>query len=333
MKNIVINEHYAQADLKPSALLDEYVSLLSADVRTLLASGKLVACACPACSSKNTEKSFDKLSLSYQSCKDCGTVYVSPRPNDGAIMEFFAKAPSKVFWREKLSEVSRQSRKAKIIKPRMEWIMDSTAEYVPKAAHWADIHTAQERYLEAMASSQFKEKTLIAPYCHVKTPEAFSVVAGPLEAVALKKAADVITLFEVLDHAADPSLLLSFVHKNLTSGGLCFITCILSSGMDVRELGARAKNIYPPDRLNVFSANGLQDLSARHGFECLEFSTPGILDVDIVAAALKEDPSVPVSPFIKDLVLNASADVRGNFQEFLQANMLSSYGRVLLRKV
>ena len=332
MKNIVINEHYAQTDLKPSAMLEEYVHLLSEDVQKFLVKGQLMPRDCPACASKATQRNFEKLGFTYQECKDCGTLYVSPCPMDETIAAFFVEAPSKVFWRDKLSEASRQSRKARIIKPRLEWILDSTAEYVPQARHWVDVHTAQERYLEAMAQSHFVQKTLLAPYCQIKTPSAFNIVHGPLLKSALQATADIITLFEVMDHAADPALLLDVVHKILKKGGLCFITCILSSGLDVKELGANAKNIYPPDRLNVLSAKGLQQLSATHGFECLEFSTPGILDVDIVASAIKADPDIAVSSFIRDLVTNASVDVRVNFQEFLQANLLSSYGRVLLRK-
>jgi len=112
-----------------------------------------------------------------------------------------------------------------------------------------------------------------------------------------------------------------------------FMTCTLSSGFDIKELGAHAKNLYPPDHLNVFSVKGIKSLIDQHGFECLEFSTPGILDVEIVARALKDDPKIPVSAFVKDLVLNQSEDVQRSFQEFLQVNLLSSYGRILIRKV
>ncbi len=331
MKNIVINEQYSQADIKPSKMIEQYIAMLSSDVDRLLANCSLENISCPACGSNENKIAFKRFSLSYHECASCASLYISPRPSDEAIASFMKAAPSKVFWREQLSEVSQQSRKAKIIKPRLEWVLDSAAEYVSNASHWVDVNTGQERYLEAMASSAFKSKTLISPYCN--TPSTgFEIINGSINQVVLKTPAQMITLFEVLDHTSHPGVVLTAVNKMLDKGGLCFITTILASGFDVKELGEHAKNIYPPDRMNVFSAKGLQTLAAAHGFECLEFSTPGILDVDIVAAAINENPSIKVSAFIKDLILS-SPDVRANFQDFLQANMLSSYGRMLLRKV
>ena len=91
-------------------------------------------------------------------------------------------------------------------------------------------------------------------------------------------------------------------------------------------------NLIPPDRHNVFSVEGLLSLSKRHGFECVEFSTPGVLDVDIVKKAMSEDSGIHVPKFFRYLLEKRDEDVLANFQEFLQSSLLSSYCRMLLVK-
>lgn len=331
MKNIVVNDEYRPSDLKPDGLLERYVALLYKDVQTLLPVAEQES-GCPACGSMKFSGRFEKFGLPYKECADCQSLYAALRPADVDIARFYCQAPSKIFWRDQLSEASRKERKAHIIKPRFEWIADSIAEHLPGAGHWMDVHTGQARYLQAMAAVPVVCKSIVYPYCAVPADSGVGVIDKPWWEFDSTATADVVTLFEVLDHTQDTNGLLAQVKGWLKPGGLCFITAILASGFDVKVLGPQARNIYPPDRLNVFSVKGLQQLLQRHGFECLEFSTPGVLDLDIVAAALKENAGVSVSPFVRELALNSGEHVRRAFSEFLQENLLSSYGRILIRK-
>jgi len=335
MRNIVIYDEYHQSDFKPSELFKQYIQMLSSDIFHFLVDGqKLTETTCPACASASSVKAFERYRLTYRQCQACDTLYISPRPSDELINHFYMNAPGCRFWREQLSEASRVKRSEKIIKPRLEWVLDSVAEYLPGAQHWVDIHAAQLRYVQAMAETTvFPQKTLVNPYCNSKNIEGMNVLTQPWWKVQLPQPADFVTVFEIIDQVARPSDLLASLRGMLKPGGLSFMTCILSSGFDIKELGSHAKNLYPPDRLNIFSVKGIKSLIDQHGFELLEFSTPGILDVEIVAKALKDDPQTPVSVFVKDLVLNQSDDVKRSFQEFLQVNLLSSYGRILIRKV
>ncbi len=331
MKNIVVNDEYNPADLKPSALIEQYIALLHKDAVTLL-NGSRQAANCPACYSVKNSGHFEKFGFIYHECADCKSLYVNHRPSDAQITSFYRSAPSKIFWRNQLSEASRQQRKERIIKPRFEWITDSIAEYLRGDVHWMDMHTSQARYLETMASVKAARKSVVFPYCDVPSNSGLNIIDKPWWELDAPGTVDVVTLFEVLDHTNDVDALLMQVKRLLKPGGLCFLTAILSSGFDVKELGQHAKNIYPPDRLNVFSVYGLKHKLEQGGFECLEFSTPGVLDLDIVASALKENPAVCVSPFIRELALEGDEDVRRAFAEFLQANLRSSYGRVLIKK-
>jgi len=336
MKNIVISDDYNAVDLKPSALLKRYIELTQEDVRQMLADPKkLQDCACPACASKDKKAAFTKFSLSYQECSNCRTLYVSPRPDDKTLNEYYQKSSARSFWRDELSKATDKKRKEKIVKPRFQWILESTREHLATAKTWIDVNTTQYSYVDAMADADiFTKKILLNPYLRVEQSRYphLEIIQQPWWEQSLADSCDVMTLFEVVDHTSDVDGLLTAASRMLKKGGLCFLTAILSSGFDVQVLWDKADNLYPPDRLNCLTVEGFKALFAKHGFECLEFSTPGILDVEIVAKAYENNPDLSISRFVRDLIESQDEQTKRSFQEFLQSACMSSYGRILIRK-
>lgn len=337
MKNIVIFDEYNELDLKPSELLEKYIQMTAEDVQNFLVRAQsLKECACPGCGSKNAQNAFKKLSMQFKECEECQTLYISPRPDDETLHNYYKQSPSKIFWKEKLLKATGQKRKEKIFTPRCEWILDSTQEFFPDASHWADVNTCQYGYIDEMLKSPFfKQKTLLNPYLSdgdIKIEKTVSILREANWGMKLENQVDVVSLFEVAGHKSDVDDFFTQVSRILKPKGLCFLTAILSSGFDIRVLWEQSGNIYPPDRLNVFSVEGLKKLFERHNFECIEFSTPGILDLEIVAKVAQNNPDLKISRFVRGLINNKDENVKRAFQEFLQANLLSSYGRILIRK-
>jgi len=118
----------------------------------------------------------------------------------------------------------------------------------------------------------------------------------------------------------------------LTPGGLLLGSTTLISGFDLQVLWDRSDSIYPPERLNLLSTEGLTALSERHGFEALEFSTPGTFDVEIVQRAIRANPEFPWPRFIRYLIENRDENALVELQEYLQKNRLSSFARIVFRK-
>ncbi|MDP8212374.1 MAG: methyltransferase domain-containing protein [Candidatus Zapsychrus exili] len=337
MKNIVVSDEYNELDLKPSELIEQYAQMVEEDVANFFVnSGKLVECACPLCGAKIHKDSFKKFKMQYKECDCCKALYISPRPDDKIIKEFYVNSNSRKFWQEKLLKATNETRKEKILKPRFEWIADSTKEFLPDAIHWADINTNQYGYIGEMLNIDFpKEKILINPFIkeeNIRDQSKVSILMDENWSEKLEGQVDIVSLFEVIDRTSDLNALMKNIDKALKPGGLIFITSILSSGFDIKELWDQSDNIYPPDRLNVSSINGLNILFKRFGLECLEFSTPGILDLEIVLSAIKNNSDVSISRFARELAESKDENMKLAFQEFLQANRLSSYGRILLKK-
>lgn len=111
------------------------------------------------------------------------------------------------------------------------------------------------------------------------------------------------------------------------------MTTISISGFDMQVLWENSRSIFPLDRINVFSYMGLKLLAQRHGFEMIEYSTPGVLDFDIVENELKKHHEIECPRFVKTMVEREDEQLKQDFQNFLQVNRLSSFVRIVLRKV
>ena len=336
MKTVLLVDQYVEADVKPSEMLDTYTRLAERDFGKLADRHDLAACACPGCGAPDGTKAFERFGAAYLECPKCHTLWVSPRLDESAIAEYYAEAEAESYWRNELSQATSEARMKRIVVPRLDWVTDSIQQHHPDAARMNDYGTHHDFYVRALAGfPRFDEKMLLNPICPIDEntlPDDMSLVNGPPDKIVAAGSADAVTLFEVLDRTADVNALMSSVHRMLCPEGLAFVTGILSSGFDIMTLWDRAPNIFPPDRLNVFSVEGLAALAERHGFEVLEFSTPGMFDAATVAHVLAADPSAPVNRFISYMIRNRGDEGRQRLQEFLQLNLLSSYGRMLIRR-
>ncbi|MBF0239111.1 MAG: methyltransferase domain-containing protein [SAR324 cluster bacterium] len=336
MRNIVLIDEFHETDFKPSEVFSMYLKLAEQDIRAFFPSTTLAVCPCPACGSTQSKPQFQKFGLQYMVCDECDTLYVSPRPEDAAILNYYQKSKAEDYWRNELAKNTATQRRNKILRPRLQWILDSTQEYCPGAQSIADVYTNQPGYIEGLSDlSEFKEKWLIHPMLSEEVCENYAgiqVIQTPFTKLDWNEKVDVISAFEVVDLSSDPSLFFSKLHEALKPGGLCFLTTILASGFDLQILWEHARNVFPPTRLNLFSDAGLLKCAQKFGFECIEFSTPGILDLEIIDKATKDSPQIPIPRFLSYLLKHRDVHVQQAFQEFLQSSRLSSYGRVLLRK-
>jgi SAM-dependent methyltransferase len=143
---------------------------------------------------------------------------------------------------------------------------------------------------------------------------------------------DAAFLFEALDRSPDPTVLLERVKHALKPGGLCFITCLLSSGFEVQMLGEDSEVFVPPERMNLFSFEGMLDLVKKTGgLDVLELSTPGVLDIANVIKKLDQIENASFFNYI--LSMRQEPALIESFQDFLQLNCLGTFGRLVLRKL
>lgn len=256
-------------------------------------------------------------------------------PETGSL--FLAQLPPWQEWEKLLEEVSRvrqspqafhtdleQSRVENVYLPKLEWIQEALRLQGIGSATLLEVATPPTTF-----GQFFKENGAFSDVVTVEEMKLAHLREAP---AALKgRKVQAALLLESLDRIDDPRGLVEGVRASLSGGGLLFVTSLVVSGFDMAVLGLNNRYLYPPDRANCFTLRGLTALLERSGFELVEISTPGVLDVEIVASHLKADPAIPVTGFERELIAS-DPEIRSAFQAFLQENGLSSFARLVARK-
>ena len=337
MRTVVLDRDMIEGEVKPHDLVAEYRRLLDEDVRERLVEG-LVHCCCPGCRAEDAGEAFIRSSLQYLHCNICSSLYVSPRPGEEALASFYRDARSVVFWQEKILPTTREARREKIYRPRAQWLMDVVDEYRPLTERCVVVGYHNELLVEELLNQVEEPFAIVVtnPSADIEFAEA-QLPGVTVQPMAISRIGDLgqvdlLLAFDILDRCADPEALFRAADEVLEPGGLLLATTTLGSGFDVQLLWDMAGDIQPPERLNLLSVEGLTQLCLRHGFEILEFSTPGMFDVEIVCQTIAEQPEGDWPRFMRYLAERGDSEALGALQEYLQRFRLSSFGRIALRK-
>jgi len=340
VKTIVLDRDTLEFEIKPHAMLGEYLRLIAQEVKAQLAiPAQLTPCVCPGCRSDASSVGFEKFGLTYLECDCCKTVYVSPRPSEEALIDFYRKSRSSCFLRERILRETREARREKLFRPRAQWLLDVVDRYRPKARLGIIVGYHNDLLVEELARQEKHLFQIVVTnpvadieFVGINLP-GVTIRPTPVKALDSLGPSDVFLAFDILDRCADVDALFAAARATLAPGGLLLASTILISGFDLQVLWDRSRSIHPPERLNLLSAEGLAALFERHGFEALEFSTPGNFDVEVVQHAIRADPDGDWPRFIRYLIENRDVNALSAFQEYLQTYRLSSFARIVLRKV
>jgi 2-polyprenyl-3-methyl-5-hydroxy-6-metoxy-1,4-benzoquinol methylase len=104
--------------------------------------------------------------------------------------------------------------------------------------------------------------------------EGYRVIVKPLELADLPPASfDLITLWEILEHVAEPQLILRNVSKLLTPSGILLILVPNAGSLVTRILHEKSNTFGGHSHLNHFNVTSLKYLLETNGFEILETET------------------------------------------------------------
>ena len=84
---------------------------------------------------------------------------------------------------------------------------------------------------------------------------------------------DVVTAWEVLEHASEPTSLMQALARNVVPGGLVALSTPRSDGIPARVMGERFPMICPPEHLSLFSRESLGRLSRSLNLEMLHYTS------------------------------------------------------------
>lgn len=341
MKNVIFTDVGREVEFKPDLIFKEYLVMTESDIIEEFRNKKSLGISdCPACRYSEYTKAFDKFGFQYVECNNCQTVYMCPHPDDIHIRKHYLNSSSAQFWRDTLTKSTKKKRKEKIYYPRFQWIIGTGDEYLSGEKNVADFNSKDVNFVTELLNNNFiNKKLIIDPYFDIDNitvdgdPKKHFLLSPDIKkSPEYKDTINIATAFEVIDYISDVDTFIGTIKDLLCKGGLCFITTISISGFDLQVLWENSRSIFPLDRINVFSQKGLKLLFKRHGFEMLEYSTPGILDFDIVKTELNNNPGLYIPRFVRTMLERDDEQLRQDFQNFLQINRLSSFVRIVLRK-
>jgi len=332
MEHAVIQSDLKKQEINPQPSLEKYLALLNKDIKKILTSESLQTASCPVTGEREARESFQKMNMQYQVSQTFGNIYLSPRPEMGLLKKFYLESEARKFWLTEIWPQTKDVREKKIILPQLEWSQGIISQYFnekkPILAEFLPIHWG---YYQNSRNVWSKAEYLLIDSLFDPEIAGKDVSALDLKDNIKSNTLDAVFLFEALDRSPDPSGVLKKVANTLKPGGLCFITCLLSSGFEVQVLGQESEVFFPPERINILSFEGMNALIKQSNvFEILEFSTPGVLDIPNVINQL-DQLNVPAF-FHYIFKQRQDMELINSFQNFLQQNLLGTFGRLVLRK-
>ena len=328
MKRVVVTTGLHDADIRPPSLLSEFKRLSVAEAREYFGDpATLTEVACPACDCGDCKQVFEKESFHYNKCEDCGSVYVSPRPTQEALSLYYRNSKASQYRVEHFARQTAEARRSHILSSQASWLGQMVDESDgPVAPVYVDIGTNQpDIFDEVRKLGIFDESFTWAPLPGIEDAcfdRGVKIIQEPIFN------AGVVTAFQQIEHQFSPFAFAKSVSDMLAIGGLFFFSTRTIDGFDLQMLWDRAPYIYPPEHLNLLSIDGISRLVERAGLGLIELSTPGQLDVELVARTAREDPEIKLPEFVRYLLNDRGERAHEDFQAFLQKHRLSSYVRV-----
>lgn len=331
MEFTVISQDMNVDDVKPEGSIKKYFQLVDSDMKIFFSSpSKWSRRACPACEKNQPISNFEKMMVPYSRCGSCYTIYSTLCPAQNEIDAFYQNGEARKYWAEELWAKTEQARIDKVINPIIDWIDSFTvSKFSIQSMQFAEVGSIHSGLLVRW-SSLGRNTAAVAPHYSAGDSQNKSIAVYSYED---SKKFNVLHLPNTLDRSEDPLKVLEWCHSHLADDGLCFLTGILSTGLDSLTLDDKLETLLPPDRLNCFSYEGLRELIEKSGFEIIEYSTPGELDLDIIRRNLDSLPMSGLKTFFKYIFEKRNDEnLSFEFKRFLQMNRLSSRARLVFKK-
>lgn len=325
-------------DIRPDELLEGQQAAMWQDIEFLRSkSYEFVEVHCPACGSGKRQTLYEKYHMTHRLCEDCETQYISPRPTDALLGEFYATSKNYEYWARNIYPRSADVRREKMFRPRAKMVSALHSASGRSGGLLVEVGAGWGLFCEEVARIGAFDQIVglepspdLAETCRRK---GLNIIEKPFEDTKLSTRADVIVLFEVIEHLHDPKRFVRWAFENLIDGGQLILTCPNIKGFDMLLLG-RDANAVDHQHLNYFHPASIIGLLQENGFGEVEVTTPGALDVDLVRRALREGliDEASLGPVLSPILNAEDQETLEKFQSVVCGVNLSSHMMAVARK-
>lgn len=288
---------------------------------------------CPACGVENTNVEMKKNGFTYLECKNCSMLYISPRPTEEILSEFYPQSKLYEVFNTHIFPQSADVRREKIFRPRVKKIISYCEQYNVNRDSILEIGSGFGFLLEELADANaFKRivgtEATDSLYDSIKEKK-YELYNGLLDSINFEETFNFIASFEVIEHVFNPKQFLNKINSILDKEGIIMLSFPNYDGFDIGILREEASAI-DHEHLNYFNEKSISILLESTGFNLLDIHTPGLLDVDIVKSAI--DKGQIKNSFLRRLLCSDDPPLMNKFQNFLIENKLSSHMIVVAQK-
>ena len=323
-----------EEEIRPQYLFDKLLELINEDIDTYFSKASYFYVNCPACNSEG-KFLFHKNKFNINECPSCKTIFVNPVPDRESLNKYYTESKSTKFWATTFYKVTEKSRREKLWKPKAKQISNIIQQYANDIKCIVDIGGGYGVFMEEFLKINSLEHIIIEPsfeLAEVCRKKGLFVIEKFLEDIVkddLPEHKKVFVSFELFEHLLDPKLFLSSLYNIMNKNDIFVFTTLSGMGVDIQVLQENSKAISPPMHLNFFNPKSIKILLNKIGFEVLDISTPGKLDVDIIANNINKVKD----NFWKNFIEYADKDEKIKMQKFLSDNNFSSHMMIMCKKV
>ena len=322
-----------EEQIRPKKIFDKYIQLAIQDTKFFFKSNNYKNINCIACTSKG-KKLFIKHDFQYNICESCFSIYVSPRPSKRAFFNYYINSKSSKFWATTFYKVTENSRKKNLWKPKAKKIYSILNKYFQeKKCQIVDIGGGYGLFADEI-KKKIPKVSIIEPAPHLAEicrNKGHNVINKFLEDVKpsdFVKGRKLYVSFELIEHLHSPRFFFKKLHKLFDHKDIFVFTTLSGMGLDIATLGKKSKSIMPPYHLNFFNPYSIKIFLKKNGFDILQITTPGKLDLDILNNNLNNLDNL----FWKYILKKSSEAYLNKLQGYISSLNLSSHMMVVCKK-
>lgn len=275
--------------------------------------------ACPACGCAENAEFFRIWGRAYYRCNSCKTVFMNPDLE--SLIQLNSDKRLISFRKSERYQSDAETRRSLLWDDLIFWLKYRFYRYLGRC--------------EGLSLTDFgsrfdalSERLIKSGICqNYETRETLIRKKSGTEPIA---EADAILYFDHIQKYKNPAAKLEKLRNGLKDGGLLFLSLRTGTGFDVLTMKGSITNLLPYEHVTLLSIAGVNAVLERAGYEALEITTPGVMDVKYLMDNTDKIPDN--QDFIKFMLESGDKTALSELQRFLQKNQLSSYAQIVARK-
>lgn len=229
---------------------------------------------CKVCRGRNFQFFAEKNNHKIYKCCRCGLIFVWPLPEsllDVYSEDYFSGA------KRGFGYVDYDRDKAPTIGT-FEYFLETIEKFSDKKGKLLDVGAASGFFLEIAGKRGWDISGVeISEFAASKAREkGLEVITGIIEDLRNRgEHFDVITMWDVIEHLADPGKALDVAYKLLSNNGIIAINTPDSGCLFAGIMGKNWHSLIPPEHLTIFNQRNLPYLLKKRGFKVLFIAKKG----------------------------------------------------------